>query len=711
MSFPDNIDALLAPRNIVLVGASDRNWSLRVHENLQRFAFGGPVFLVNPNRDRLWDKPCYRTLADLPETPDHLALFVPADQTLDILDDARGARSASLYAAGFGEGGDAHGLERAARLRDILSRTRIAAVGPNCMGLAVGQSRLSTIPDEQLSALKPGPVAVLTQSGMLAQTLSRGVESTGHSLAYLISCGNQIGLTFADYIDRLAEDDDLRVIACYAEAVPDAERFFAAAGKAKRNGKTIVLVKIGGSKAARQAALAHTGAMAGGHAAFDALAQEAGVVRVESLEDLVEAIALLARAPRPRGRRVAALTNSGAIKSLLSEAADAAGVVFPTLSETTQSKLLAAIPDATPASIYDTKKTISTDQYLAGVRALHDDPNVDAVLVAEELPRAAGIDRKINNLRALDRWIADEAVKPVAIFSPITLSESAYMQDIRAELINTPWLRDLSKSLRVIARSAMLDLPPLKPGSITAERRDALQRLQQTRTRSGSAEALSEATSKQLLTLYGVALPPEEVVTDIDQAERAASRIGYPVVLKAVSADVPHKSDAGLVLLGLNNAAAVRDAARTITSQCAAINAKLEGLLVARQMTGGIEMAAGIHRDPEMGPVVMVSLGGVWLEVFADSAFGPPGLDLARARAMIASVKASQLLDGYRGAPACDVEALANILVGLGQLALDFGDVLESVDVNPILVRPDGAYALDGLVVLGSNVTAREAAQ
>jgi acyl-CoA synthetase (NDP forming) len=711
MSFPDNIDALLAPRNIVLVGASDRNWSLRVHENLQRFAFGGPVFLVNPNRDRLWDKPCYRTLADLPETPDHLALFVPADQTLDILDDARGARSASLYAAGFGEGGDAHGLERAARLRDILSRTRIAAVGPNCMGLAVGRSHLSTIPDEQLSALKPGPVAVLTQSGMLAQTLSRGVESTGHSLAYLISCGNQIGLTFADYIDRLAEDDDLRVIACYAEAVPDAERFFAAAGKAKRNGKTIVLVKIGGSKAARQAALAHTGAMAGGHAAFDALAQEAGVVRVESLEDLVEAIALLARAPRPRGRRVAALTNSGAIKSLLSEAADAAGVVFPTLSETTQSKLLAAIPDATPASIYDTKKTISTDQYLAGVRALHDDPNVDAVLVAEELPRAAGIDRKINNLRALDRWIADEAVKPVAIFSPITLSESAYMQDIRAELINTPWLRDLSKSLRVIARSAMLDLPPLKPGSITAERRDALQRLQQTRTRSGSAEALSEATSKQLLTLYGVALPPEEVVTDIDQAERAASRIGYPVVLKAVSADVPHKSDAGLVLLGLNNAAAVRDAARTITSQCAAINAKLEGLLVARQMTGGIEMAAGIHRDPEMGPVVMVSLGGVWLEVFADSAFGPPGLDLARARAMIASVKASQLLDGYRGAPACDVEALANILVGLGQLALDFGDVLESVDVNPILVRPDGAYALDGLVVLGSNVTAREAAQ
>lgn len=710
MSFPDNIDALLAPRNIVLVGASDRNWSLRVHENLQRFAFGGPVFLVNPNRDRLWDKPCYRTLADLPEAPDHLALFLPADQTLDILDDARGARSASLYAAGFGEGGDANGLERAARLRDILSRTRIAAVGPNCMGLAVGRSRLSTIPDEQLSALKPGPVAVLTQSGMLAQTLSRGVESTGHSLAYLISCGNQIGLTFADYIDRLSEDDDLRVIACYAEAIPDADGFFAAARKAGRNGKTIVLVKIGGSKAARQAALAHTGAMAGGHAAFDALAQEAGLVRVESLEDLVEAIALLARAPRPRGRRVAALTNSGAIKSLLTEAADAAGVVFPTLSETTNSRLLAAIPDAVPAAVYDTKKTIPTDQYLAGVRALHDDPNVDAVLVAEELPRAAGIDRKINNLRALDKWIAAEAVKPVAIFSPITLSESAYMQEIRAELTSTPWLRDLTRSLRIIARTAIHDLPSLQPAGITPERRAALQELRLTRAGSAGTEALSEAASKRLLTLYGVALPSEEVVAGIDEAERAAERIGYPVVLKAVSADVPHKSDAGLVLLGLNDAAAVREAGRTIKSRCGAINARLEGLLVARQMSGGVEMAAGIHRDPEMGHVVMVSLGGVWLEVFADSAFGPPGLDLARARAMIASIKASQLLAGYRGAPACDADALARILIGLGQMALDFGDALESVDVNPILVRPDGAYALDGLVILGSSKTAREAA-
>ena len=711
MSFPDNIGALLAPRNIVLVGASDRNWSLRVHENLQRFAFEGPVFLVNPNRDRLWDKPCYRTLAELPEAPDHLALFVPADHTLDILDDARGARSASLYAAGFGEGGDAHGLERAARLRTILSRTRLAAVGPNCMGLAVGRSRLSTIPDEQLSALKPGPVAVLTQSGMLAQTLSRGVESTGHSLAYLISCGNQIGLTFADYIDRLAEDDDLRVIACYAEAVPDADGFFAAARKAGRNGKTIVLVKIGGSKAARQAALAHTGAMAGGHAAFDALAQEAGVARVESLEDLVEAVALLARAPRPHGRRVAALTNSGAIKSLLTEAADAAGVVFPALSETTQSRLLAAIPDAVPAAVYDTKKTIPTDQYLAGVRALHDDPNVDAVLVAEELPRAAGIDRKINNLRALDKWIATEAVKPVAIFSPITLSESAYMQEIRAELTSTPWLRDLTKSLRVVSRTAMRDLPSLQPAGVTPERRSALEQLQRSRTGSAGATALSEAASKQILSLYGVPLPPEEVVAGIEEAERAAERIGYPVVLKAVSADVPHKSDAGLVLLGLNDATAVREAARTITSRCAAINARLEGLLVARQMSGGVEMAAGIHRDPEMGPVVMVSLGGVWLEVFADSAFGPPGLDLARARAMIGSVKASQLLEGYRGAPACDVDALAGILVGLGQLAVDFGDALESVDVNPILVRPDGAYALDGLVVLAAKEMAREATQ
>ena len=255
---PD-IAALFAPRNVALVGASDRNWSPRVRSNLLRFGYGGRIMLVNPNRTELWGEPCYASIADLPEPPDHLALFVPADNSLDILEESKslGARSATFFAAGFGEGGDDKGKARAARLRGILAGTSLAVIGPNCMGLAVGASNFATVPDEQLTPLQPGPVAALTQSGMLVQTVSRGLVDGGLKLSHLLSCGNQIGLSIADFIDHLATDDTLRVIVCYIEAVPDAAKFLAAARKARDHGKTVVAVKIGGSEEIRRAALAH----------------------------------------------------------------------------------------------------------------------------------------------------------------------------------------------------------------------------------------------------------------------------------------------------------------------------------------------------------------------------------------------------------------------------------------------------------------------
>jgi acetyltransferase len=701
LSVVDNIGALLAPRNVVLVGASDRNWSVRVHENLRRLGYPGDVFLVNPNREELWGARCYPTLADLPTTPDHLAIFVPADQTLDVLANAAGARSASLYAAGFGEGGDAKGSERAQRLRLILEQTRIAAVGPNCMGLAVGASRFCTVPDEQLSPLGRGPVAALTQSGMLVQTLSRGLESANLTLSHLISCGNQIGLTFADYIDALADDDALRVIACYVESVQNGERFFESARKAKVNGKTVVVVKIGGSAAAREAALAHTGSLAGSHAAFDALAQEAGVARVETLEDMVEACAFLSRASRPRGSRFALVTNSGALKSLMTEASEGCGVEIPQLCAATEQKLLEALPEAEPNVPYDTKRTLPTSQYMACIQALHDDPNVDGLLIAEELPRAEGIERKIANFRALDAWVGDGARKPVAFVSPLTLRETEYMHRTRSELLHTPWLRDLTKSMRVAARLAAPDYPqlPQKRGHV-----DASQRLDMLRNKASSGQrALNEAESKSFLAMYGIAAAREQIVHNAADAVAAAARIGYPVVLKAVSASVPHKSDAGLVFLDLQNAAAVQTAADKAAERCARLGAPLEGLLVAQQISGGVEMVIGVHRDPEVGHVVMVGAGGVLLELVEDVAFGPPGLDHARALAMIGRLRASKLLAGYRGAAACDVNALAQALVNLGALALDLGEAIESVDVNPIVALPQGAVALDGLVVLRSQ--------
>ena len=704
MSRTKNIGALFAPCNIVLVGASDRNWAPRIWDNLARFGFEGQVYPVNPNRSEIWGARCYSSISDLPEPPDHLALFVPKEQTLEALEEAGklGARSATIFAAGFGEGGDADGLARAERLRSVLDRYSIAATGPNCMGLAVGRSRFCTFPDEQLQPLTAGPVAALTQSGMLGQTFARGLTDAGLQLAYLISCGNQTGLTFADYIDHLADDPDLKVITCYIESVKDGAAFLAAAMKAQANGKTLVVVKAGGSEEARKAALAHTGSLAGSTEVFDAFAQDAGIVRVDTLEDMVEAAAYLARMSRPKGRGVAIMTNSGALKSLATDACATYGVPLTQLDPATGAKMRETLKDADLANPFDSKRTLTTDEYMAGVRALHDDPNVDLLLMAEEIPRAAGVERKIRNLTALDAFAA-QAAKPIVAFAPVTLRESDYMAGIRQSLTHLPWMRDVGKTLRTVSRLLPSAMTPATRKGVTDPKRAAIVAQWKERARQLSQPtALSETESKDLLAAYGLQLPQERVVQTTQSLVEAAQQIGFPVVLKAVSADVPHKSDAGLVLLSLADADAVRKGAELLQQRCRDLNARLEGILVAEQVQDGVEMVLGLHHDPEMGHAVMVGMGGVWLELFKDVAFAPPALDLTRARETIAQTRAHQLLQGYRGSPPRDVDALARAMVALGDLSFELGDVVEAVDVNPLLVRAEGrgAVALDALVIL-----------
>ena len=695
----------MAPRSVALVGASDRNWSPRVWDNLVRFGFPGGVYPVNPGRAEIWGARCYASLEDLPEPPDHLALFVPNEQTIEaVAAGARlGARGATIYAAGFGEGGDAEGLARAARLRALLLESGIAAVGPNCMGLASGRARFSTLPDEQLHELKTGPVALMTQSGMLAQTLSRGVSDAGLDLGYIISLGNQLGLQFADYIDHVSEDPDIRVIACYIESVKDAGRFFTAARKARAAGKKVVVVKAGGSEESRKAALAHTGSLAGSAEVFDAFAHDAGVLRVDNLEDMIEASEFYARARPLKGRCIAVMTNSGALKSLMTEAAETHGVELARLAPETTGRLRAALHDAEVANPFDTKRTIRADEYLGCVRALHDDPGVDMVLLAEELPRAAGIERKVANLTALNQFVASEAIKPVAAFSPLTFRDTDYMLEMRARLPAVPWMRDVGKTFRLLGRVAAPALTPVvAPDAPVAETKSAIARWRARAACLSAPTALNEAESKALIADWGLRAPDECVVGSVEEAVAAAARIGFPVVMKAVCAAIPHKSDAGLVLLGIGDEAAARTAAETILSRCRAVGEELEGWLVAQQVTDGVEMVIGAHRDPEMGPAIMVGMGGVWLELFKDVSFAPPGLSWARALECIASIRSSRLLAGYRGAPARDNDALAEAMVALGRLVVDLGDIIEAIDINPLMVREAGrgARALDALVIL-----------
>lgn len=705
---PHGVAALLSPQNVVLVGASERpgHWSKRIFTNLTRFGYPGRVYAVNPGHQTIWGMPCYAAIEALPEPPDHLALFVPAESAVEILEQAarRGARSATIFAAGFGEGGAPLGKALAARLKALVNDTGLAVVGPNCIGVACGHSRFVTMADEQISQLKPGPVAIATQSGMLASSINRAVTERDLAIGYLISAGNQACLTFADYIAHFAEDPDVRVILCYIETILDRDRFLAAAEHARARGKAIVAVKIGGSDASRSAALAHTGNIAGQLDVFQAYARDVGIIPVTSLDEMIEAAEYLARTPRPAGPSIAVLTNSGAAKSLITEAAGRHAIQLADLAPPTVQRLRSVLgEEADVSNPLDTKITIPADRYMGCIAALAEAPEVDLLVTIEELPRDTGVARKVTNMTSLNAYCAQTSPgrSPVAVLAPMHVSETPYMRDLRAGLPSLSFMRGLESGLGALSAIARRSraagpLPDLTPSP------EVLASLQARSKGITEPLALSEATSKQLLAEFGIATPRERIAPSPEAAAMAAPQLGFPVVVKAMASGLAHKTEAGMVILNLDSPAGVQAAAHTIAARARQHGVTLDGYLVAEQLTGGLEVLVGMHRDPEMGPALMITPGGILAELIADPLIMTLAVDRPAIREALAPTRLATLLGGYRGSGHHDLDALADTVVALACMTKAFGDRLQSVEINPLLVRPGtgGAVALDALVVL-----------
>lgn len=337
------VAALTAPRNAVLVGASDRpgSWAARVWRNLTRYEFPGPIYLVNPRRTELWDRPCYPDFKSLPEPPDHLVVLVPAPNVPELLRSgaAAGARSATVFSSGFGEAGDPQTARYGRELAAVIAETGIGVSGPNCMGNVCSKSRLVTLTEDRPLTLHAGPAALVGQSGGVVIHVNRSLEERGIPVEYLITSGNETGLTVADYIAFFAGEPELKVIVIYVEALVDIARFAAACRLARAAGKAIVAIKLGQSEAGRQAALAHTGSLAGSAEAFDAVCGELGVIRADTLDDAVEIVELIVHTGAPTGRRLGAMTLSGAFRGLLLDAAERNRLSFPPLAPATVAKL------------------------------------------------------------------------------------------------------------------------------------------------------------------------------------------------------------------------------------------------------------------------------------------------------------------------------------------------------------------------------------
>lgn len=716
------VEALLNPRSVAILGAREQptGWTARIFANLQRFGFAGPVYPINPRSARIWGVDCYPDLGSLPSPPDHLVVMRAASTVPDALrEGARlGARSATLYAAGFAEMGTEEGRRLQAEVAALIAETGMGVSGPNCLGNLSAPARLLTLPDDRIQELSVGPVAIVGQSGTATPAIGRTLMNRGIGVSYIVTSGNEIGLAAADYIDFYSSDPRIRVIFCMIEAVRRPADFLAACRRARDAGKPVVALKMGGSAGGRAVALAHTGSLAGAVEAFEAIAGEAGVIRAVTADDAVNLVEYLVAAPPPPSKGVGVLVYSGGLSGLAGDAAERHGIPLPTFAPDTVARIKQLLgPEQRVSNPLDAAGFVNLPigDLIELARVVRADPSIGALLMQEDVPPSEGENdanrrrakRVLDTLEAIDQRLCADGGKPIGLISVNSADLTPYGRRQRARFPGIPVLNEPERAFRVLravgawrdrqllAREADASPPSAQRARFLATWQDL-----------ASDTPLSEPQSKALLQAYGIRTPKEEVAATADAAVTAAGRIGLPVVVKAVAAKLTHKSDAGAVMLGLATAEEVRNACMRIARNVRAYDADiaLEGFLVAEAVTGGIELVLGIQNDPEMGPVVMFGSGGVLLELVGDVAFGAPGLGRGQALAMIERTKAARLLKGYRGRGPSDIEAVVDAIVATGRIAAELGHSLQSMDINPLVALPagHGAVALDALVVTGS---------
>lgn len=681
------LERLIAPRSIAIVGASPRagSFGLRTLENLAHFR--GAIWPVNAKYRKVGEHACHASLAALPGKPDLVALVVPREGVEAALMEAAaaGAGGVVVYASGYGEMARDEGAVAQRRLAEIARAARMPVLGPNCMGLVNHELGVgvSFIPEYSRMPRTLGPIAFVSQSGALGYCLAQAVER-GLGFRYFFSAGNSADVDVADLISAMAEDEGVRAIACLFEGVPSARRLLEAGEKARRAGKPVIVYKLGVSDDGAAAARSHTGSLAGSGAAFRALFDRAGFVVVDNFEALVEYAKFFAAAGRPVATGVAVVSGSGGAGIIAADMAARHGVPMPQPTEATTAALRTVVPEfgAARNPCDPTGQVLSVpESYNLCCQALLDDPQYGVLLCAMSVAsRETGAKRSSDIAK-----LARSQPKPIAV---VWVSEwlqgpasEAYEADDRVG-----FFRSLDRCYAAIA----------------AWRRWHSERVPEKRLAKkipgllGAKKVLGEREAKTVLAKYGIRSAPERQAKNADEAVKAATELGYPVVLKA-DGDIEHKTEAGAVKLDLRDEGALRAACAAMT---AAPGLTRDGFLVQAMVQGGVELVVGVKRDPQVGPVLLVGMGGVLVEIMRDTALALAPVGKAEARRMLESLKGYKLLQGYRGAPAVDMDAACEAIARISEFATDFADQVEEIDVNPLLARPDGAIALDALIVV-----------
>jgi acyl-CoA synthetase (NDP forming) len=721
-SFRD-LSPLLNPRAVAVVGASERHGSAGrlALQNLRNLEYQGTVYAVHPRHKEVLGFPCYPDLNSLSGPVDSVAVLLAAEGVLPTLETAVevGAQAAWVLASGFAEAGS-EGKTRQADLARFAEETGLMVCGPNCIGVANLVDRVATYSAALSPSTRAGGVSAVVQSGAICLGL---VNTARFGFRYLISSGNEAVLDSADYIGYLASDPHTQVIIAFVEGIRSPQKFVAAAQAAAEAGKPILLVKAGRSEAARRAVRAHTGSLAGSDAVCDAVFRRLGVMRVDTLDELMETAELFLTCPLPAGEGVGLLSLSGGQIGLVADLAQDLGLEFPAFSEEAQQALTEILPSYSPiANPLDAWGSGDLERtYPACVEVVSREEDIHLLAVSRDTPPEVASREVEQSLSVAEAavWAARETGKPVLLFSNLSVG---FQQEVKKVLDEggVPYLQGTQETLRAIqafmryasfrrrmGESIAAGCP--SPADLSDWRR-RLQRVRGTlRLVLSEVEGpvLSEVEGRHLLAAYGIPGPREAVVATAEEAVEAAQRIGYPVVLKVLSPDIHHKTEIGGVRVGLMDEAAVVTAFREVMEAAwwHHPQARLEGALVQEMIpTDAVEVILGVLQDPDFGPVVVFGSGGILVELLKDSSLRLPPLSHEEALEMIHETRGARLLQGFRGRPPADIEAVADALVRVSQLAVDLGDLVAALDINPLMVLPkgQGVRAVDVLVELAT---------
>ncbi|MEU2439463.1 acetate--CoA ligase family protein [Streptomyces rubradiris] len=681
------------PGSVAVIGASDAEGrpNTGITRQLLDWAgrVGARVHPVHPTRGSVFGLPCVPSVARLPEPVD-LAVLLVADP-LPVIGELDGtkARFAVVFASGFAETGQA-GAEAQERLAEAARGAGVRLLGPNTNLNAFERFR------EDLT----GPaIALITQSGHQGRPVF-ALQELGIRLSHWAPTGNEADLETADFLSWFAERPEVGAIACYLEGLKDGRAFLLAADRAARRGVPVVAVKVGRTEAGARTAASHTGKLTGADDVVDAALRQYGVIRVDALDELQDTAALLARARPPRSDGVVVYSISGGTGAHVADLAAGAGLRLPALSARKQAELHQWIPDylnvANPVD--NGGHPVGDERGRKIIDALLADPSVGVLICPVTGPFPPLSDRLVRDLADA----AEETDKLVCVVwgSPAG-TEPAY-REVLLGSSRVATFRTVGNCLRAVRAwldhhrftgdyRSPFDAAPRTP-SPSFRKAEALLR---------PGARLSEHAAKQLLRAYGIRVPREQLVTSAAAAVRAAGQVGYPVVMKASGARIAHKTELGLVKIGLTSASQVRDAYRELTDIARYEDVGLDGVLVCQMIERGVEMMVGVTHDELFGPTVTAGLGGILVEVLRDTAVRVPPFGEEQARAMLGELRGRALLDGVRGRPPADVDALVEVVLRVQRMALELGSHLAELDINPLMVldRGQGAVALDALVV------------